>query len=78
MRTWPTQGYMALELLNLYGEEFFVKKAAVFDFSWMRSKTFMNELEWFQKRQSEFRFGRVHCDRENNLFYMLNIFLVAD
>ena len=78
VRTWPTQGYMALELLNLYGEEFFVKKAAVFDFSWMRSKTFRNELEWFQKRQSEFRFGRVHCDRENNLFYMLNIFLVAD
>ena len=78
VRTWPTQGYMARELLSLYSEEFFVKKAAVFDFSWMRSITFMNELEWFRKRKREFRFGRVHCDRENNLFYMLNILLVAD
>lgn len=78
VRTWPTQGYMAQYLLNLFGQDFFVSAAASLDFSWMRCETFINELKWFENRQKEFRFGRVHCDRENNFFYMLNILLVAD
>ena len=49
VRTWPTQGYMALELLNLYGEEFFVKKAAVFDSAGCVPRH-SNELEWFPKK----------------------------
>ena len=77
IRTWPTQGYMAKELLTFFGHEYFIHKSNNFDTSWMRHKTFEEELNWFQARTKENRFARKHCDRENNFLYMLNILLVA-
>lgn len=76
-RTWPTQGWMASQLIKHFGREFFVEVSEELNYEWLTPQIIRQELDWFQGRTREKRFAARKCDREDSLFYCLSALLIS-